>query len=142
MRMWGRLLYWFIAGAFLGIGLGGIASIGLPFLLVSVPMLIYGLSWLGGRDFWAALIGFGALPVLLIVYGDRLHGDGMLKRCPPGWGLTIVPDTPGGTLLACGEITQSALYFALFFGAVLLGGVIWGLVTLFSASNTDPAREG
>ena len=53
-----RILYWALAGALMGFGYIAILSIGSPFLLLGLGLVIFGLirRWFTG--FWAFLIGF------------------------------------------------------------------------------------
>lgn len=122
----GQLIFWLVVGTLIGFGWGGLASIGLPFLLIGIILLVYGLMRFGPAGVWAALIGFGVLPAFLILYGDRLYGP---PDCPFGRGLTIIPDEPGSTHVACGQIPASYVLFVAFYGVVALVGMIWGLVT-------------
>jgi hypothetical protein len=68
MRAW-RLLYWFITGALLGLGLTQFAglSLGVLALPIGVVLLIIGLFAARGRELVAGVVGLGALPTLLFV---------------------------------------------------------------------------
>lgn len=63
-----RLGYWLITGALLGFGLIGILSIGAPILLLGLLLLIFGAIRLGGSGLWAAAVGFGSVPALVLLY--------------------------------------------------------------------------
>ncbi|MGZ3637779.1 MAG: hypothetical protein ACXVCX_08070, partial [Ktedonobacterales bacterium] len=69
MRAW-RLVYWFITGALLGLGLAQFAGLSLGVILfpIGLILLIIGLFTLRGRELVAGVVGFGALPTLLLVY--------------------------------------------------------------------------
>jgi len=58
--------YWLLAGALIGFGLIAILSIGFPFLFVGCGLVIYGIIRFRFRGFWAFLVGFGALPALIL----------------------------------------------------------------------------
>lgn len=66
MRDWVKLLYWAIAGGFVGFGLIGILSIGYPFLVIGVIMVVLGALKVGIRSAWSALVGFGAVPAVFL----------------------------------------------------------------------------
>ncbi len=132
MHTWERHVYWLIVGALIGCGGVGAATVGLPFLVVGSILLLYGMIRIGPIGFWAALIGFGTLPPFFILYGDRLYGN---RACSPGWKLTIIPDTPGGTAVACGQIPASSVTIALFFASVALAGLLWKLGTTYLRPN-------
>ncbi len=69
MHAW-RLVYWFITGALLGLGLSqwlGV-SLGVFGLPIGLVLLIIGLFAMRGPELVAGVVGFGALPTLLFVY--------------------------------------------------------------------------
>lgn len=119
MQNW-RLFYWMVAGALTGFGVIGIFSIGLPFLLIGLGMVIYGVARFKARGFWAALIGFGTLPALILI------GD-IITAPPPCTGqvLTLPPNTSS---VSCGYIPDSYYIMAGIFGAIALVGMIWPLL--------------
>ncbi len=61
-------LYWLFTGAVIGFGVISILSIGILFLVLGFGLLVFGLirGWFGGL--WAALVGFGGLPALILVW--------------------------------------------------------------------------
>jgi hypothetical protein len=61
MRAW-RLVYWFITGALLGLGLVELPGLGLILFPVGLVGLVVGLVALRGREVVAGMVGFGALP--------------------------------------------------------------------------------
>ncbi len=119
MQNW-RLFYWMVAGALAGFGVIGILSIGLPFLLIGLGMVIYGVVRFKARAFWGALIGFGTLPALILI------GD-IITAPPPCTGqiLTLPPNTSS---VSCGYIPDSYYIMAGIFGAIALVGMIWPLL--------------
>ncbi len=114
-----RWLYWFVTGGLMGFGLIGLLSIGLPFLFVGAAMLLGGLYWLGKSGFWAALIGFGLLPLFFLVSAFVMAPP----ACP------TQPFTPpsGTTSFSCGSVHIPASYYVLVivFAAITLTGVAW-----------------
>lgn len=63
-----RILYWFLTGGLIGFGLLAILSIGFPFLVLGIVLLIVGALWFGGKEVFAALVGFGALPAAIFIW--------------------------------------------------------------------------
>jgi hypothetical protein len=61
MRAW-RVVYWFVTGAFLGLGLVSITGEGLILFPIGVILLLVGLFRLRGREAVAGVLGFGVLP--------------------------------------------------------------------------------
>jgi hypothetical protein len=56
-----RTLYWLLTGALIGFGVSGMASIGLPFLLLGLLLVIVGAIRLGARGSgrrWSASAAF------------------------------------------------------------------------------------
>ena len=119
MQNW-RLFYWMVAGALIGFGVIGILSIGLPFLLIGLGMVIYGVIRFKARGFWAALIGFGTLPALILI-GDIITAP---QACT-GQTLTLPPNTSS---VSCGYIPDSYYIMAVIFGAIALVGMVWPLL--------------
>jgi hypothetical protein len=64
----GRTLYWPLAGALIGFGVIAILSVGIPFLLLGLILVVFGAVRWGGAGLWAALVGFGGLPALILVW--------------------------------------------------------------------------
>lgn len=115
-----RILYWALAGALMGFGYIGILSIGFPFLLLGLGLVIFGLirRWLNGL--WAFLIGFGGLPALILVL-DIITAP---PPCPPGE-ITL---PPGVHSFTCSGPLGNYVTLAIIFGAIALVGVAWPLV--------------
>ena len=70
-----RAIYWAITGALIGVGMIAILSIGIFLLAVSVPLLIVGAmrGWL--RELWAAVVGFGVAPMLILLADLQNRGQ-------------------------------------------------------------------
>jgi hypothetical protein len=113
-----RALYWFAAGALLGVGLLAILSIGVFLLLAGLILVVIGAIRLGARGLWAGLVGFGLLPALILQVD--LSGS--------------VPVDPAST-------AQTYQLLAIIFGAITLLGLIWALVATVRAWRL-PARVG
>ncbi len=62
-----RVLYWFVTGAVLGMGLVELPGLGLILFPIGVVLLVIGLIALRGREGLAGIVGFGALPTALFV---------------------------------------------------------------------------
>jgi hypothetical protein len=108
-----RAAYWFVAGALIGFGVLAILSIGALFLLAGLILVVIGAIRVGARGLWAGLVGFGLLPMVILV-GD-LSGPG--------------PIEPAST-------AQAYHMLAITFGAIALLGVLWGLVATIRGPRT------
>jgi hypothetical protein len=62
-----RVIYWAITGALVGVGVIAILSIGVFLLAASVPLIIIGAVRGWWRQLWAALVGFGLAPMLILL---------------------------------------------------------------------------
>lgn len=63
-----RAGYWFMTGTLIGFGGIGILSIGLPFIVLGIVLVTVGLIRVRGQEWWAALVGFGGVPALILVW--------------------------------------------------------------------------
>ncbi len=108
MRAKADVLYWGVAGALAGFGLVGLMTVGLPFLLTGVAMVLIGLLWvlvytildllgplqraddprrfLGGLarrldGMWALPVGFGGLPALVITANLLVEASRVTWSC-------------------------------------------------------------
>jgi len=115
-----RLLYWLIAGALIGFGLIGILSIGFPFIIVGLVLCIYGVIRFRASGCWAAIIGFGALPAVILVLD-------IITAPPPCTGQALT-SPPGGSGVSCSSIPSSYYIMALTFGFIALLGAAWPLL--------------
>lgn len=114
-----RALYWFVAGALIGAGVLASLSIGALFLLAGMILVVIGAKQLGARGLWAGLVGFGLLPMLILV--RDLSGP--------------VPIEPAST-------AQAYLILAITFGAIALLGVLWELVATIRGPRTKERQQG
>lgn len=105
-------LYWGVIGGLLGFGLLAINGIGLPFLLLGLALTIIAAARLRAGGLWAALIGFGVVPVAGYVY-DILTTP---ATCSPG------------QHSHCGHLSSTYYVAPLIFGAIALIGIGWALM--------------
>ena len=126
--------YWAITGTLIGFGLISfdIYFIAYPCLLVGLGLIIYGVIRLGIGGIWAALLGFGTLPALMLVW-DIVTAP---PPCQPG-GLSLPPHT---AQLACSYIPPSYFLFAVLFGAIALMGGAWPLLRRLRTRHGAPTR--
>ena len=115
-----RSIYWLIVGALIGFGWLGAWSIGLPFLLVGVILLFYGMLRVGPHGFWAALVAFGALPAAILLYHYFAAA-----RCIGGTAVSIPAGAPAGTTVACDAVSDSDLALGISFALIALAGLLW-----------------
>lgn len=113
-----RVLYWFLAGALLGVGVIAILSIGVFLLVAGLTLVVIGAIRLGRREVWAGVVGFGLVPAM-ILQGD-LSGSASIE--------------PAST-------AQMYQLLAVISGAITLLGLIWGLIAALRAWRTS-ARVG
>ena len=132
MRMW-QLSYWVMAGGLIGFGLIGILSIGFPFLLVGLAMVIYGVIRRWVDTVWAAFVGFGILPALFLLY-DLITAP---LPCPPQ-GLSLPPNAAS---LSCGSIPGRYAVLVVIFGVIALAGGIWPLLRRLRTRNASATRS-
>jgi hypothetical protein len=117
----GQVLYWLLTGALIGFGFIGIFSIGLPFLVVGLGLLVFGLIRFKGRGFWAALLGVGGLPAIFFL-ADIVTAP---PPCPPD-GITVPASATGG--FSCSGSLDSYRMLAVVFSVIALVGIVWGLL--------------
>jgi hypothetical protein len=121
-----RLAYWLITGALLGVGFIAILSIGAPFLLLGGALLVFGAIRLGGRGLWAAAVGFGSVPALILLYAVASTpwaclSAGQPTTTQPNVSYYTCVDTPVGPL-------STYHVLAIGFGIVALAGLAWPLL--------------
>jgi hypothetical protein len=78
MRERAGVLCWAVGGSLAGFGLIGILSIGFPFLLAGLAVLVFAILKAGARGAWAGVVGFGGVPALVLlanVATDLLTAD-------------------------------------------------------------------
>ncbi|HKV83003.1 MAG TPA: hypothetical protein VJN88_00510 [Ktedonobacterales bacterium] len=105
-------LYWGLIGGLLGFGLLAINGIGLPFLLLGLALSIVAGARLRSGGLWAALIGFGVVPVAGYLY-DILTTP---ATCSPG------------QHTHCGHLSSTYYVAPLIFGAIALIGIGWAVM--------------
>ena len=142
----GPIPYWLFVGALLGIGLIGMLSIGIFLFVPGLALLIFGAIRLRGRGMWAAVVGFGAAPALLLLW-DVSSGP---WACQPANNTYVSPTVQPGSsytspsFYSCvntpiGQLTTYHV-MAAGFGAVALVGLLLGLVALrWSRGHTGGA---
>ena len=128
----GRTLYWLLTGACLGFGVIAILSIGIFFLAAGLILLVVGAIRFRGKSLWAALVGFGGAPALLLIW-DVVSGP---------WGC-ITPgggdSQPGVSYYTCVETPVGQLpsyhVMAFGFGVIALAGLAWPLLRRLGARS-------
>ena len=127
----GRVLFWLLTGTVLGVGVAGLASIGLFLLPVGLVLLVVGLVWLRGRELWALPIGFGLLPALLVART-------LLTLPPPcpAQGLSVPPG--GGSASCSGPIPALYYQFVAGFAIIAVVGAV-GFVVAWVRAARRPA---
>lgn len=123
-----RALYWLLTGAVIGFGIIAILSIGLPFIILGLLLVVFGVIRFGMRELWAAVVGAGLLPAGILLWDVT---SGPWACAPQGGGVTAQENvnyytcvsTPVGTL-------TSYHVLAFWFGVVALLGFAWLLLAL------------
>lgn len=105
-------LYWGLIGALLGFGLLSINSVGLPFLLLGLALSIVAGMRLKAGGLWAALIGFGVVPVAGYLYDI----------------ITTPSACSANQHSRCGHLSSTYYVAPIIFGAIALAGILWPLV--------------
>ena len=122
---WPALLF-FLAGGLTGFGLLAfdVFFIFIPCVMLGLGLAIFASKRWGNHLLWVAVLGFGTVPVLLLLF-DIISS---FPPCPPG-GLSIPADAPVGTTVSCSGPLPAAYYLLLAcFGMVVLGAVAWPLL--------------
>lgn len=121
----GRVLYWLLTGACFGFGVIAILSIGIFFLVAGMILLVVGAIRLGGRELWAALIGFGVLPAAILLWDVLSTPWGCIT---PG----VATSRTGVNYFNCVQTPVGLLtsYHVMAAGFIVLAlaGVAWGLL--------------
>lgn len=68
--MWKSIIYWFVTGAAIGLGLTTIFSLGIALVLAGAALVLYSIKQVATRNVWAALLGLGLAPALLLTYDN------------------------------------------------------------------------
>lgn len=122
----GRTLYWLLTGALIGFGCIAILSIGFPFIILGLILFIIGAIRLGGRGLWAALVGLGGLPALILLW-DVTSAP---WACLPGTGELALPNVHNYYVCvdtSAGRLTSYQV-LAFGFGLIALAGLAWPLL--------------
>ena len=122
----GRVLYWLFTGALLGFGVIGIASIGGPFLLLGLLLLIVGAIRLGSVGLWAGLFSFGALSASILVC-DLTSRPWACASTASGGALPSPNYFSDCVDTFLGPLTPYHL-MAIGFGVIALAGLVWPLL--------------
>jgi hypothetical protein len=132
-----RTAYWLATGALLGFGFIGIWSIGLPFLVLGLGMVVFGAirRWYAGA--WAALVGLGGLPSLILL-ADLLSAP---WACLPGGGVAFT--TPSHVdYYSCVQTPLGPLttyhVLAAVFAVIALVGIAWGVFEALRRRSSGP----
>jgi hypothetical protein len=137
--------YWLLAGALIGFGIIASLSIGIPFLLLGLILVIVGLivGTLRRRvtGFWAVFVGFGGLPALILLW-DVTSAP---WACLPDGGGFSQPNVKYYTCVdtVVGPLTTYHV-LAFGFGVIALLGLAWPLAHRFwrqSSGTRAPRAE-
>lgn len=116
------IVYWFVAGALVGLGLILFYSVGLLLLLAGIAIALYSFKKVGVDHFWALLTGMGLVPAALLLFPYITA-----LSCPPDGAVSV---SASGKIVSCTSFAPGYLYVAAVFGALALIGIVWGLVKL------------
>lgn len=116
-----HVLYWIMIGGLIGLGLLSfdIVFLAVPCLIAGLGLGAFGIMRWGTSRLWAALLGFGILPALILL-------NDIIRAYPPctAQGLTLLANTLPGTSVSCGALpTAYYILFACFVIVALVGGV-------------------
>lgn len=112
-----RPLFWSFVGTLLGFGL--ISAVGLPCLLLGAVLLLGGLVRYGGHGAWLALICFGAVPLLILLYGTL-----STPACAPGVGYILPPTGVTTAGSECAVYPASNHQLIVLFGGAIGTGIV------------------
>ncbi len=132
MSGWKESVYWFVAGAAVGLGLILSASLGIPLLLLGGALIVYATYKRLTNSYWAGIVGLGIGPAVLlfIVYFTSVP-------CPPEISEALAQ--PGAVVdTTCVPSLEIYLYMALAFLALVLVGVTWGVLRLRMSRKAAP----
>ncbi|MGZ3602964.1 MAG: hypothetical protein ACXWQR_19475 [Ktedonobacterales bacterium] len=119
-----RAGYWLMTGALIGFGGIAILSIGFPFIILGIVLVTVGLVRMRGQEWWAALVGFGGVPALILLWD--VTSAPWACASPTGGALPNVNYyTCVDTFL--GRLTTYHV-MAMMFGAIALAGLAWALL--------------
>lgn len=115
---------WAVGGCLAGFGLIGLLSIGLPFLLAGLAMLVFAILKAGARGAWAGVVGFGAVPALVLLANmvtDLLTADWSCSSVSwgnSGYGSGSATLAPGEESITCTTIPGSYIVLLAIFGSI------------------------
>lgn len=120
-----QILYWFITGGLIGLGIISFDILFLagPCLLVGLSLGTFGIIRWGTNRLWIAFLGLGILPALFLM-NDIISASPL---CTPR-GLTIPPNAPSGMMVTCGTIPPTYYILLACFGGVALVRGIWPIL--------------
>lgn len=124
MRERASTFCWAVGGSLAGFGLIGILSIGFPFLLAGLAMLIFAILKAGARGAWAGVVGFGAVPALVLLANlatDLLTADWSCSSVSwgnSGYGSGSASLAPGEESITCTTIPGSYIVLMAIFGSI------------------------
>ncbi len=124
MRERASVFCWAVGGSLAGFGLIGILSIGFPFLLAGLAMLVFAILKAGARGAWAGVVGFGAVPALVLlanIVTDLLTADWSCSSVSwgnSGYSSGSVTLAPGEESITCTTIPGSYIVLLAIFGSI------------------------
>jgi hypothetical protein len=124
MRERAGVFCWAVGGSLAGFGLIGILSIGFPFLLAGLAMLVFAILKAGARGAWAGVVGFGVVPALVLLANmatDLLTADWSCSSVSwgnSGYSSGSVTLAPGEESITCTTIPGSYLVLLAIFGSI------------------------
>jgi hypothetical protein len=110
-------IYWIVTGGLLGFGVLGLLSIGLPFLLLGLLLLIVGLFFWRAKGFWVLLVSVGAIPAAILLFD--------IVTAPPPCPAGPIRLPAGSHGYECSGPLGSYYILAAIFGALALVGIAW-----------------
>jgi len=124
MRERTSVFCWAVGGSLAGFGLIGILSIGFPFLLAGLAMLVFAILKAGARGAWAGVVGFGAVPALVLlahIAADLLTADWSCSSVSwgnSGYSSGSVTLAPGEESITCTTIPGSYIVLLVIVGSI------------------------
>ncbi|MEO7001575.1 MAG: hypothetical protein ABI068_07215 [Ktedonobacterales bacterium] len=135
-----RILYWLLVGALFGVGFIAILSIGIFLLAAGLVLLIIGVIRLRGREWWAALVGFGAFPALILLWDVTSAPwacDAAGGVVQSGASTGGAPQTSVNYYTCYGPLTSYHI-LAIGFGVIALLGILYPLLYALFTSRHSP----
>ena len=131
----GHTGYWLLTGAVIGYSVIAIWSAGLECIILGVILVIIGAIWRRGSGGWAAVVGFGGLPALILLW-DVTSSP---WACQPAIGDSTQPNVSYYTCVDTfvGRLTSYHV-LAFWFGIIALLGFAWPLARYLMRRNHRP----